>query len=66
VKPIHFLGVAVALFVLALLLALTQEPWRTVGSANAPAVSPNVLAGLASLGFAIAAGTLRTPNRGLR
>jgi hypothetical protein len=56
VRQIHFLIAASALFVVALVLALTQDPWRTVGAGNAPAVSPNILAGLASLGFAIAGG----------
>jgi hypothetical protein len=56
VSPAVLLGLALALFVVALLLALGQDPWRTAGTANAPAVAPNVLAGLASLGFAVAGG----------
>jgi hypothetical protein len=56
VRPVFFLGAAVVLLAVALLLALTQDPWKTVGAANAPAVAPNVLAGLASLGFAIGGG----------
>jgi len=55
-KPNVFIGIAVALFVVALLLATTQQPWRTIGTANAPAVTANVMAGLASLGFAVAGG----------
>jgi hypothetical protein len=55
-QPAVFLGIAIALFVVALGLALGQDPWRTAGSGNAPAISPNVLAGLAALGFAVAGG----------
>jgi hypothetical protein len=48
-KPALFLGIALA-------LALGQEPWRTTGTANAPAIASNNLAGLAALGFALAGG----------
>jgi hypothetical protein len=51
-----FIGIAVALFVVALLLATTQDPWRTISGPNAAAITANLLAGLSSLGFAIAGG----------
>jgi hypothetical protein len=55
-RPALFLVIALVLFGVALALALGAEPWRATGTANAPAIAPNVLAGLASFGFAVAGG----------
>jgi energy-converting hydrogenase Eha subunit A len=55
-KPTLFLGIAAVLFVVALVLALGQDPWRTSATNNATAIAPNLLAGLTALGFALAGG----------
>jgi hypothetical protein len=55
-NPGVFLGIAAVLFVAALYLALTQDPWRVHSAPGGAALAPNVLAGLAALGFGIAGG----------
>lgn len=52
-KPSVFLGIAVTLLVMATLFATTQDAWR---ASSAVGIAPNVLAGMASLGFAVAGG----------
>jgi len=55
-KPVTFLVIAVVLFCVSLWLVLSQESWQQSVGINSIAVAPNLLAGLASFGFAIAGG----------
>jgi hypothetical protein len=49
-----FLLLALTLFVVALAFGYGQQPWQWNSASTV--VAPNVLAGLASLGFAVAGG----------
>ena len=53
-RPAYFLVAALALFAAAVGFALGPDPWRV--NAAGTAIAPNVSAGLASLGFAVAGG----------
>lgn len=55
-KPAFFCIVAVVLFLFAIGVGTMSDPYETVPSVNAPNIAPNVMAGLASLGFSIAGG----------